>query len=267
MVNQSQSARPEDGCAWVTGASSGIGRDVALRLAKEGWIVVATARSEKALTKLTEEAAALKGSIVAAPGDVSDREKMADIVAQIEAEIAPLALAILNAGVFLPVDTLNLDLDKFDLSIEVNLKGTVNCISPVIHAFRSRSSGQIAIVSSVTGYGGLPTSAAYGATKAGLINLAECMAIELEPHGIRTNIVNPGFVKTPAQDGLEFQKPFIVSSEVAAKRIIDGLKRDKFEITFPRRFTFVLKLLNNFIPKGTYLRLVRKQTLRSHPSD
>lgn len=261
MVHKSRSMRPEDGCAWVTGASSGIGHDVTLRLAQEGWTVVATARNRDALAKLAGKALALKGRIIPMTGDVTDRDGMARTVTQIEKEVGPLALALLNAGIYLPVDATALDLNKFALSVDVNLKGTANCAAPVINVLKRRGHGQLAIVSSVTGYGGLPTSAAYGATKAGLINMAECFAIELEPHGIRTHIINPGFVDTPAQDDLDFPKPFMVSSEVAAQRIVDGLKRKKFEITFPRRFTYGLKFLNNFVPKDAYLRMVRKRTM------
>ena len=260
MVKKALAVQQKDGCAWVTGASTGIGRSVALRLAKEGWAVAATARSAEGLDSLEKEASRLKGKIIGFAGDISDRSQMAKVVEEIESQHGPIALAILNAGIYLSVEAANLDLDKFDRSVDVNLKGTANCLAPLIRWMRARHKGHIALVSSVTGYGGLPTCTAYGATKAALINMAECMNIELAKDGILVSIVNPGFVDTPAQDDLEFPKPFMVSSETAAKRIIGGLKKGKFEITFPKRFTYILKILNNFIPKSVYLNLIRKQT-------
>ena len=252
---------PSDGIAWVTGASSGIGRDVVLGLAKDGWTVAVTARSSEALVDLAKEAQSkrLKGQILPFPGDIGDRTAMDQVVQAIEAQ-GPVALAVLNAGIYLPVDAARLDLDRFERSVDINLKGTAFCLKPLIEAMVPRGQGQIVLVSSVTGYGGLPTSAAYGATKAALNNLAETLAIELAPKGIHINLVCPGFVDTPAQDDLDFPKPFMVSSKTAAKRIVKGLKKGGFEITFPRRFTFILKVLTNFLPKSTYINLIRKQT-------
>jgi NAD(P)-dependent dehydrogenase (short-subunit alcohol dehydrogenase family) len=252
-----------DGCVWITGASTGIGRALALRLAREGWTVAATARSTEGLKSQEREAIKLKGSITPHMGDISDRAQITKVVGEIESAHGPIALAILNAGIYLPVETANLELDRFEKSVDVNLKGTAYCLAPLITKMKDRGRGHIAIVSSVTGYGGLPTSFAYGATKAALINMAECMEIELAGYGIRTTIINPGFVDTPAQDDLDFPKPFMVSANTAAKRIVAGLKKDKFEITFPRRFTYLLKVLNNFFPKDIYLNLIRKQTGRS----
>jgi len=260
MVKMGLGVSHKDGCAWVTGASTGIGRSVALRLAKEGWTVAATARSADGLASLEKEAAKLKGDIFGFEGDIADRQRIADVVQQIESEHGPIALGILNAGIYLSVEAANLDLDKFDRSVDVNLKGTANCLAPLITWMRARSKGHIALVSSVTGYGGLPTCTAYGATKAALINMAECMNIELARDGILVSVINPGFVDTPAQDDLNFSKPFIVSSDTAAKRILKGLSKGTFEITFPKRFTYILKILNNFVPKSAYLNLIRKQT-------
>ena len=260
MVNQTAGVTRKDGCAWVTGASTGIGRSVALRLAKEGWTVAATARSADGLESLENEAAKLKGKIVGFAGDIAERDQMSKIVESIESQHGPIALAILNAGIYLSVEAADLDLDKFDRSVDVNLKGTANCLAPVIKWMRARRKGHIALVSSVTGYGGLPTCTAYGATKAALINMAECMNIELARDGILVSIINPGFVDTPAQDDLNFSKPFMVSSETAARRIVNGLGKAKFEITFPKRFTYILKFLNNFLPKSVYLNLIRNQT-------
>ena len=251
---------PADGCAWITGASSGIGRDVALRLAAEGWSVAASARNAEALAQLERDASKLKGSIRSFPADISSRDAIAQTIKSIEETDAPIVLALLNAGIYQAMDATVFDSEVFDRIVDVNLTGTAECLEGLISRMLDRGKGHIAIVSSVTGYGGLPTSAAYGATKAALNNMAETLEIELAAHGLRVQIINPGFVDTPAQDDLEFPKPFMVTSEVAAKRIVSGLKKDRFEITFPKRFTYLLKFINNFLPKDTYLKLIRRQT-------
>jgi NAD(P)-dependent dehydrogenase (short-subunit alcohol dehydrogenase family) len=252
-------ARPADGSAWVTGASSGIGRALALDLAREGFSVFATARSEDDLNRLAAESESLKGTIVAAPGDVTDAESMAELVARIDGDGAGLALAIFNAGVYLPVHGETLKVEDFDKTFAVNLSGVVNGLVPAIERMKKRGRGQLAIVSSVTGYGGLPTSAAYGATKAALINLAESLKFDLDKLGVRIQVICPGFVDTPATADNAFTMPALMQPGDAASRIASGLKSSSFEITFPRRFTYVLKALQ-FLPYSAYFGLINRAT-------
>jgi NAD(P)-dependent dehydrogenase (short-subunit alcohol dehydrogenase family) len=247
---------PADGVAWITGASTGIGRETARQLASEGWTVWASARDASALDALAADSG---GRIVAAPGDVTDAAAMADIVARIEASGRPLALAILNAGIYLPVSADSLTVDVFQRSFAVNLSGTVNGLVPAIAAMKPRRLGQVAVVSSVTAYGGLPTSSAYGATKAGLTNMAESLKFDLDRMGILIQVVHPGFVETPATDANSFPMPFIVKVDEAARRIRAGLRRGGFEITFPKRFTWALKALN-LLPYPLYFALVGRTT-------
>ncbi|MDP2148014.1 MAG: SDR family NAD(P)-dependent oxidoreductase [Parvibaculum sp.] len=252
-------ARPADGAVWITGASSGIGRALAMTLAQEGYTVHATARGEEALAKLVQDAGGLKGRIIAAPGDVSDTEAMAGIAARIDAEGQGLALAVFNAGIYLPVYGETLKVSDFDKSFAVNLSGVVNCLVPALARMKARGRGQLAIVSSVTGYGGMPTSAAYGATKAALINMAESLKFDLDKFGVRIQVINPGFVDTPATADNAFTMPALMQPEDAAKRIAQGLKSTSFEITFPRRFTYVLKALQ-FLPYPAYFALMNAAT-------
>jgi NAD(P)-dependent dehydrogenase (short-subunit alcohol dehydrogenase family) len=247
---------PGDGVVWITGASSGIGREMARQMAADGWTVWATGRNAAALDEL---AAGSAGRIVAAPGDVTDAAAMRDVVERIEASGRPLAMAVLNAGIYIPVTAEDLTVEAFDRSVDVNLKGTVNGLVPALAAMRRNGRGQLVVVSSVAGYGGLPTSAAYGATKAGLTNLAESLKFDLDRAGILIQVVHPGFVETPATDVNPFPMPFIVKVDEAARRIRDGLRRTSFEITFPKRFTFLLKALN-LLPYPLYFALVGRGT-------
>lgn len=252
-------AKPKDGAAWVTGASSGIGRAVAERLAREGFTVFVTARSAEALDDLAEAAGRTGGAVVAKPGDVTDAAAMRRIAEDIVAENGKLALAVFNAGVFQPVHGECLDRAVFEKTFTVNLMGVVNGLAPAIDIMKGEKRGHIVIVSSVTGYGGLPTSAAYGASKAALINMAESLKFDLDKLGIRIQVVNPGFVDTPATRKNPFKMPALMPVEAAAERLVRGLGGSGFEITFPRRFTYWLKALQ-LLPYPAYFGLVARAT-------
>lgn len=251
-------AQPDHGVAWVTGASSGIGRALSLQLASQGFNVVVTARDHEKLV-LLQQAAPGPGKIIVLDGDVTDPRDMERIISAIEYEHGTMALAVLNAGVYIPVQGEDMHREDFEKTFAVNLHGTVNCLLPAVRHMKANGKGQIAIVSSVTGYGGMPTSAAYGASKAALINMAESLKFDLDKAGIRLQIVNPGFVATAATEKNDFPMPAQISAEQAADRIAAGLKSSGFEITFPRRFTYVLKLLN-LLPYSPYFWLMNRAT-------
>jgi short-subunit dehydrogenase len=123
----------------------------------------------------------------------------------------------------------------------------------------ARRRGHIALVASVAGYGGLPTAVAYGPTKAALINMAESLRLDCERLGIKLQLVDPGFVKTPLTDRNDFPMPFLMPVEEAVDAFVAGLASDRFEIVFPRRFALLLKLLN-MLPYGAYFAAVRRMT-------
>lgn len=259
MSSKLQPASPSDGAAWVTGASSGIGATVATKLARRGWTVVGTARSEDQLAEVARRAEGARGKIVPMAGDTTDEARMAEIVATIERDHGGLALALLNAGIYKPVDGMNMALDDFRKHVAVNLTGTLNGLVPAVDAMKARQRGQLVVVSSVAGYVGLPQSAAYGATKAALINMAEALKFDLDHLGILVQIVSPGFVDTPATAQNPFEMPFLMSPEDAADKLVAGLATTRFEITFPRAFTYQLKLLRA-LPYWGYFPLVARAT-------
>ncbi len=234
-------AKPTDGIAWITGASSGIGAAVAEQLVRKGWTVAITARAGDRLEAL---AAAHPGRMIAAPGDVSDAAGMAEICARIEAQSGrPVALAMLNAGAWHEMGALDFDLAGFRNTVEVNLVGTANVLAAVMPRMLARKSGQIVIVASVAGYRGLPRAVAYGASKAALISMAESLEFDLKPRGITVNVVNPGFVRTPMTATNRFPMPFLLEVDDAARRIVRGLSRGRFEITFPWQLSLPLQVL------------------------
>lgn len=228
--------------SWITGASSGIGRALALRLAKRGDRVAISARSEDELSSLVEEAKDAPGSIHSFPLDITDADRCADVVQNITEAFGRIDLAVLNAGTHQPTDAASFRAADFTKLVEINLLGTANCLEPLLQKMIPAKSGHLAIVASVAGYRGLPTSAYYGATKAAHINLVESLKFDLDRHGVKVQLVNPGFVKTPLTDKNEFNMPFLIDVETAAERLARGLEGSSFEITFPRRFTYGLKV-------------------------
>jgi len=252
---------PGDGCAWVTGASFGIGRAVALRLARAGWTVVASARNPEPLRHVAAEPMEGTGSILAEPLDIADEAAVEATVARIESRFGPIALALLNAGTHAPVAAHAFRVQTFRDLAAVNLLGTVACLASVLPRMLARRRGQIAIVASLAGYRGLPTAAAYGMTKAGLINMAEALKPELDAANVKLQIINPGFVRTPLTDRNRFAMPFLIEAEAAAEAICRGLGRRRFEIAFPYRFALLMGLLR-LLPYPLFFALTRR--LLSH---
>lgn len=243
--------------AWITGASTGIGAATALTLAREGWDVVMTARSSDKLEHIAKLSSEFKGRLIPLPGDVTHKDGMKAAVETIEKNYGPIDLAILNAGAYIPEDLGSFKSEDFISQVQLNLFGTVFCVEALLPSFIRRHAGHIALVASVAGYRGLPRSLGYGSSKAALIHLAEALAIMGKPYGIKVQVINPGFVKTPLTDKNDFPMPFLIDSGEAAQRIVDGLKTNKFEITFPTRFAYLLKAIG-LLPDRMYFALARK---------
>lgn len=239
-------ADPKDGIAWITGGSSGIGRALAKELARCGFTVAVTARDEDPIDSLIEEAGDLPGRILSYPCDVCDEQRMAATVEAIEANGQPIALAVFNAGSYVPVSGENLSVRKFRRSFDVNVMGIVHGLAPVANLMRRRGKGQIVVVGSISAYFGWPTTAAYGATKAAVNLMAQALRFDFDRVNIRLQVVNPGFVDTALTQRSGFRLPALMSCAQAAQRIRKGIETGGFEITFPRRLVWGVKLLAMF---------------------
>ena len=243
--------------AWITGASQGIGRELAIQLAHGPTRVACSARSADVLKKLQEGHA----RILPVTLDVTDAEATRRAVDLIERTQGPLDLAVFNAGIYQPLPGGVADPELFRRHFEVNYLGVVNGLMAVLPRMRERRKGQVAIVGSVAGYRGLPQAAAYGPTKAALINLAETLRLEFRTSGIDIRIVNPGFVATRLTAKNDFRMPSLLSTERAARQIIRGLQGRSFEIAFPRGFVAWLKFAR-ILPYRWYFPLVERLTRR-----
>jgi short-subunit dehydrogenase len=239
--------------AWVTGASSGIGRELALMLAREGCRVAISARSAEKLA----EVAALDDRITAFPVDVTNRAAMAETAAAIKAQFGPIDLVVLNAGLWHPQLAKQYDAAKAINSMAVNYAGVAHALEPLIADMVARRQGHIAMVASVAGYRGLPQASAYAPSKSAVITLAEVLRLELAEHAIHVQVINPGFVETPMTAVNQFDMPYIMSAEAAAGHILAGLKTQRFEIAFPWQLVATLKLLR-LLPYSLYFRVAKR---------
>lgn len=238
---------------WITGASTGIGREVALQLAARGVRVAVSARS-------AEKLEGMGAMIRAYPLDVTDPRAVLATIAKIELELGPIDMALMAAGAYAAIDVNAFEPEPFARMMQVNFLGVINCISGLLPVMRQRRAGRIAWIASVAGYRGLPKAAGYGPTKAALINLAESLKPELELVGIKISVVNPGFVETPMTKGNDFPMPFLMKPEDAARRTIEGLAAGKFEVAYPTRFVAILKIAR-LLPYTLYFWLIRRGVL------
>lgn len=252
-------AKPGDGVAWVTGASKGIGRELALKLAARGYTVAASARDEERLAELAAGTEGLPGRIAAFPCDVTEPEEVLDAVRAVERGAGPIALAVFNAGSYFPTRGERLDINSIEKTFQINLFGVLNGMIPVVELMRARGKGQIMLVGSASSFFGWPSASAYGASKAALNNMAEALRYDFDKMNIRLQIVNPGFVDTPLTERTAFRMPFLMEADKAAERLAAAIERGGFETTFPRRLTWMLKAIG-LMPHRARFRLVNRLT-------
>lgn len=230
----------EPAIAWIIGGGSGIGAAMAGLLAARGWTVAISGRRVERL----EAVAAGSSAIRPYPLDVTDGAAVAATIARIVAELGRIDLFIFGAAAWQPMGAGDYDFDKFSAIVDTNLMGLVRIANPLVRPMEKQGGGQIAVIASVAGYFGLPRAAAYNATKGALINLLQTMRTELKPKGIAVRMVAPGFFKSELTARNDFPMPFLMETDEAAKRAVDGLLNSRrFEIAFPRRLVWPMKLL------------------------
>ena len=239
---------------WITGASSGIGKMLALKFANEGWQVAASARRENLLQDLNKN----NSNIHSFPLDVKNEADVKNVFQDIIEKFQTIDICVFCTGVHDPESEKQINAEKIREIMETNFFGTLNCIVAVNSFLKKKQSGHVSIVSSVAGYRGLPAAAGYCSSKSALISLAETLYFDFKRHNVRVSVVNPGFIKTPMTDKNKFPMPMIKSAEFAAEKMFIGLtKKNAFEIHFPKTFTMMMKLLK-IMPHWLYFFLVKK---------
>ena len=243
---------------WITGASSGIGRALAIKFSNEGWQVAASARRESLLNDLNKSNPNIHAFVL----DVKDEKSVRNVFQNILQKFETLDICVFATGIHDPEAEKKLSSEKIREIMETNFFGTLNCIMAVNSFFREKKDGHIAIVSSVAGYRGLPAASGYCASKAALTSLAESLYFDFKRKNVKVSLISPGFIKTPMTDKNTFPMPMIKSPEYAAEKIFIGLtKRNSFEIHFPKSFTILLKLLK-IMPNWLFFWLVERGVKR-----
>jgi len=236
---------------WIIGASSGIGKALAIELGRRGARLALSARNGLALETLFSQLG--KGAIVQ-PLDVTDSAAFKAAAQAVSQKLGSLDGVILMSGVYTPGSVIDNDMATIKNIVDVNLMGALNCLAAVVPLLRAQKKSQLVLCGSVAGYRGLPHAQPYSATKAALINLAESLHAEEKKNGIDVRLVNPGFVKTPMTEKNTFPMPFMITAEAAAKTIADGLAGRSFEICFPTRMKLLMKLLK-VLPDWLYFKI------------
>ena len=241
---------------WITGGSTGIGKALAIKFAKEGWNVAISARRENLLNETCEE----HENISSFPLDVTDKKRCTEVFQNIIDTFQNLDICFFSTGTWDPKREKDIDVEQIENVFKVNFFGTLNSIKAVEKYFKDKKSGIITIVSSIAGYRGLPNSTGYGPSKSALNNLAESLYFDFSRSNVRVCLVSPGFIKTPMTDKNDFKMPFLKTPEYAAEKIYDGLvNKNSFEIHFPKSLTIILKILS-FLPNKIYFGFIGKLT-------
>jgi short-subunit dehydrogenase len=239
----------------ITGASSGIGAELARQLAERDCRLILIARREELLQKLIER---LKGGPErhrCCVCDVADSVSIAAVCHQLKSEGLHLDGMILNAGVGGGFNAAAMDLDSIRYQFKVNFWGTVEFIAHLLPLLLQQRQGFVAATASLAGYRGMPGSAPYSAAKSALSRFIESTRIDCHGQGVHFAVISPGFVKTPMTDKNNYPMPFMISVEKAARIIIRGLEKKKYEIRFPRPMVLIVKL-GQLLPESLYLSLL-----------
>jgi NADP-dependent 3-hydroxy acid dehydrogenase YdfG len=240
---------------WVIGASSGIGEACAKALLEKGCKLALSSRRVERLNEIAAKAATDQTLVV--PLDVTNDEQFQSAYKRIQDAWGGIDLLLFVSGVYTPLRADHFDIQIAEKTIDANLLGPMKAVALVVPDMLQAHSGHIAIVGSVAGYSGLPKALAYGPSKAAIINFCENLYYDLLPTGVSVHMISPGFVATEATAQNDFEMPALISAEVAAQEILDGIQKGEFDIHFPKRFSRFLKFLR-ILPYPIYFWIVRR---------
>lgn len=242
------------GVALVTGASSGLGAEMARQLGRSGWRVGLTARREAELEAVARSIRKAGGTAFVAPADIADPAALRAAIAAVAEALGPVDLLVANAGVGISMVGQDFSAEAFDRMIGVNLSGVGHAIEAVLPGMLRKGAGQIVGISSLAGFRGLPGSSGYSATKAALSALLEGLRADLARSGIVVTTVHPGFVRTPMTAGSSKLMPLAIDVEPAARIILRGIASRRSRVDFPWRMAALLGLVR-LLPDRLYDRM------------
>jgi short-subunit dehydrogenase len=245
----------------ITGASSGIGRGLAVELARQGAKIGLVARRAEVLEEVIREIESVGGKAVALPGDVQDAGSLALAAEKLRTEVGPIDILIANAGIGPTRDAARIDAAEIAGVINVNVIGAANSAAAVIPAMVARGSGQLVIISSLAAYRGLPKSAAYCASKAAVSAFFESLRLDLGPRGIDVTIIHPGFIKTPLTAGRDAQMPFLMELDYAVKKMARAIAKRRKRYSFPWQLATIVRA-GMIMPIWMYDQISRANSFR-----
>ena len=245
----------------ITGASSGIGKGVALQLARRGAAIGLVARRAELLTEIANEIKALGGDALVVVADVNDVASLRLGADRFRAELGPIDVLIANAGVGGAVHPVEMQPRDVAELINVNVLGAVNSVAAVLPEMAKRGTGQLVAISSLAAYRGLPRSAAYCASKAALSCFFESLRIDLKNLGVKVTIIHPGFIKTPLTAGRQAQMPFLMELDDAVSKIIGAIEKGKKTYAFPWQLATIVRL-GMIMPTFMYDRIAARNSFR-----
>jgi short-subunit dehydrogenase len=228
--------------AVVTGASSGIGRALARRLAALGCRVGLVARQAEPLRDLADEITRGGGRAAFETCDVGDRAQTVAAIRGLAERLGPVDLLVANAGVGMPTIVEPLNVADTETMCRVNFLGVVYAVEAVLPDMLRRGSGHLAAVSSLGAYKGMPGESGYCASKAAVSTYLEGLRIQLRDRGIAVTTVCPGFVRTPMTEINDFHMPWLLTADQAAGKIVRALARRRKVYNFPWQTTLLMKL-------------------------
>jgi short-subunit dehydrogenase len=245
--------------ALITGASSGLGRALAERLAADGVLVVLSARREALLRELADAIAARGGTARVEPLDVADTDRTVAAIGRIDAEVDGLDLVIANAGVGMATrrTSPSYTWEAVAAPCHVNFCGAVATLTAVLPSMVKRRRGHVVGISSLAAYGALPGHGGYSAPKAGLSMFLECLRMDLAAHGVQVTAVHPGFVRTAMTARSRQPMPLLMDSAAAADLIVRALPKAPATIDFPLPLALAARL-GGALPRALRDRLLRR---------
>lgn len=246
----------------ITGASSGIGGELARQLAAKGATLGLLARRREMLEELARKVEKQDGKARIFAADVTDKNSVFAAAEDLRKEFGRIDVLIANAGIAGgAIHGKDLEPEKFSDVINVNLIGAVNSIAAVLPAMLERKSGQLVAISSLAAYRGLPKSASYCASKAAMTALFESLRVDLKGSGISVTTIHPGFIKTPLTAGREKQMPFLMELPQATAKIVKIIERKKKIAAFPFPLSALVRA-GQLFPAWFYDRLAGRNSFR-----
>ncbi len=242
----------------ITGASSGIGYELAKQLSGENCKLALLARRIENLEKLAAEIETAGGNAFPFKCDVTDRQNVLDCFREVKKKLGSIDIALLNAGTSSRESVKSFNSSSAERIFGVNVLGMIYGVEALLPIFIEKNRGMLIGVSSLADARGFSKSGFYSASKAAATIFLESMRIELKDYGVKVLTVKPGFVKTPMTDKNEFTMPFLMNTEKAAKIIIKGIKKEKRIIQFPLPTVLGAKLLK-LMPDSLFEAIARKQ--------